>query len=93
MRRRTGSKKRKSAHEKVTERIDRKIDPKVLAYVEHPGPDERAVLLLAQLIEKSKNPDYVVVSWASQKEAADVYNENGLIATLNILNEHGMLED
>lgn len=56
---------------------------------EVPLPEERAVLRLSSCIEASKDPDYCVVSWASQVEAAQYFNENGLGATLDRIVELG----
>jgi len=56
---------------------------------EVPLPEERAVLRLSSCIEASKDPDYCVVSWASQVEAMQYFNENGLSATLTRIVELG----
>lgn len=56
---------------------------------EVPLPEERAVLRLSSCIEASKDPNYCVVSWASQVEAMQYFNENGLGATLDRIVELG----
>jgi hypothetical protein len=56
---------------------------------EVPLPEERAVLRLSSCIEASKDPDYCVVSWASQVEAMEYFNNNGLGATLSRIVELG----
>lgn len=56
---------------------------------EVPLPEERAVLRLSSCIEASRDPDYCVVSWASQVEAMQYFNENGLGATLDRIVELG----
>ena len=56
---------------------------------EVPLPEERAVLRLSSCIEASKDPDYCVVSWASQVEAMQYFNENGLGPTLTRIVELG----
>lgn len=47
------------------------------------------MLRLSSCIEASKDPDYCVVSWASQVEAMQYFNENGLGATLTRIVELG----
>lgn len=44
---------------------------------------------LARAIERKKDPDYVSVSWGSQEEAINYYNEHGFIETLDRLVELG----
>lgn len=56
---------------------------------EVPLPEERAVLRLSRCIESQKDPGYCVVSWASQVEAMQYFNENGLGATLDRIVELG----
>ena len=56
---------------------------------EVPLPEERAVLRLSSCIEASKDPDYCVVSWASQVEAMEYFNNHGLSATLSRIVELG----
>lgn len=52
-----------------------------------PMPEERAVLLLAEALQGQKDPDFSVVSWVSQRIAADFYNAHGLIPTLDKIGE------
>ena len=47
------------------------------------GTDERAVHTLATAYQKAEDPEYVSVSWANQVRAAEFFNANGLIATLD----------
>lgn len=47
------------------------------------------ILDLATAIERNKNPDYVVVSWASQVEAAAFVEEHGELAMINRIVELG----
>lgn len=66
------------------------IDPRVMGVPgEWPDPDERAVLILAREYQKEADPDYVSVSWACQVRAADYFNANGLIKTLNEITRVG----
>lgn len=55
---------------------------------EVPLPEERAVLELAAQIQ-AHTDGCRVVSWASQVEAAQYFNENGLGATLDRIVELG----
>lgn len=58
------------------------VDPATLYMIAEPGPDERSVLILARLLQKQEDPDYVSVSWKCQVKAADYFNAHGLNETL-----------
>lgn len=68
--------------------MDRKVD---LSELKQPGTylsvDEKVTLELATEFEKEKDPDYVSISWASQKRAMDYFNEHGFLKTLSLLTE------
>jgi len=51
----------------------------------YPDLHEKLVLDLAKAIERSKDPDYSVVSWASQEQAQDYFNEHGFEKALDHL--------
>lgn len=63
--------------------MKKKVD---LSKLEQPGdyPDMFTKLAreLATEIERKNNPDYVSVSWASQEEAQNYFNEHGFQKTL-----------
>jgi hypothetical protein len=61
------------------------VDAHALCYVETPGVEEKLVLDLACALEAKKNPRYVCVSWASQVEAANYFNQEGFVAALDRL--------
>ena len=80
---------------KLRERRDGK-EPQVTAadlWAQVPGevplPEERAVLMLSSAIEAAREPGYSVVSWASQEEAMQYFNEHGLAETLDRIVELG----
>lgn len=57
------------------------VDPRVLAFTREPGPDGRAVLILASVLNET-GPRRAAVPWNLQEQAAAFYNDNGLGATL-----------
>jgi hypothetical protein len=66
--------------------IELPVDPYAMAHGEvgqTPPTDERAVLTLAREYQRSEDPEYVSISWANQVRAADYFNANGLVETLN----------
>lgn len=77
------------ASDAVTRMMESKkhIDPNKLYLVEHPSVEEKLVLELSTVIERQKDPKYVTVSMASQKQAAAYYNKHGFAATLTHLHE------
>jgi hypothetical protein len=50
---------------------------------DYAGPDERAVLTLARVYEAAIDPDYSVISRASQEKAEAFFNAHGLLETLD----------
>jgi hypothetical protein len=59
-----------------------RVDPKRLAYVEDPLPEERAVLLLAIALNDA-GPRHAAISWKLQEQACAYFNEHGLAKTLD----------
>jgi hypothetical protein len=57
------------------------VDASILAFIEEPGVDERAVLILAS-VYNDVGPQRVAVPWDLQVKASDFYNRRGLEATL-----------
>lgn len=72
-----GAKQTKADRLRRGERVT--VDVHNLWRMEYPGPDERAVLLLARTIAG----DGVCVPWEAQVQAAEYYNEHGLADTLD----------
>ena len=62
-----------------------RLDAHQLCYVEEPSVEEKLVVQLALEIERSKDADYVVVSWASQAEAVAMFNRMGFCDTLDYM--------
>lgn len=77
-----------SKKSKVDKMMDRKVN---LAALKQPGTyldmDEKLVLDLAREYQYQEDNDYVSISWANQKKAQDLYNENGFVAALTMYNE------
>lgn len=46
------------------------------------GPEEKAVLILAEAIRNAEHPDDII-TWKMMVRAADYYNANGLARTLD----------
>lgn len=74
--------------DKVTEMMNRKVS---LRELKQPGSyldlHEKLTLDLAREIERTKDPEYVSISWASQQEAQDYFNAQGFEKTLTRLVE------
>jgi len=68
----------------VQEMLDKKVD---LSVLKHPGsyPDlhEKITRQLSVEIETEKNPNYIAISWESQVEAMEFFNEHGFLKTLD----------
>lgn len=64
--------------------VELPVDP---GHMHKPGEylatDEKAVLTLAREYQRAADPDYACVSWVNQVKAADFFNTNGLIQTLD----------
>lgn len=48
-----------------------------------PGPDIRAVFLLARAYQQVEDPDAAATSWVNQEKAETFFDANGLAATLD----------
>lgn len=71
------------AHDAVTVRMGKAVDASKLYTSTADDLHEKLVLELAVELERVKDRDYVVVSWASQVEATTYFNEHGFVDTLN----------
>lgn len=70
----------------VEEMMAEKVDLGKLRPVgSYPDLNEKAARELSVEIEHEKNPDYISISWESQQEAQDFFNEHGFIETLERL--------
>ena len=75
------------AHDAVTARMQRKVNAGKLYMSMADDLHEKLTLELASELERAKDHDYVVVSWASQVEAAAYFNEHGFQVTLSHMME------
>lgn len=73
------------AHDKVTARMNAKVDAHALAYKVEPDLHEKVVLELSSAIAFARDPDYAAVSWEIQLEAAAYFNEHGFTTTLDYM--------
>lgn len=71
------------ASDAVAKKMASKVDASKL-YMSGPNDlHEKVTLELAVELERAKDKDYVSVSYASQVEAADYFNEHGFVDTLD----------
>ena len=71
------------AHDAVTKRMAQKVDADKLYMADGTDHHVKLVLELATEIERTRDEDYVMVTMASQREAAAYFNAHGFADTLD----------